>query len=106
MGILELIAAGGQSNNKSTSPKARPRDFKGVDRRKGVGRSEFSCGLNFKTALAVGPIEDWLKDNFPDEYRISLQGVSDDLKTKKIRIAFAMPFQRDAFKEFLQGHRR
>lgn len=104
MGILELIAAGRFNKNQSTSPSKRTTEFKGVDRRNGVERSEFTCGLTFKTALAVGPIEDWLNDHFAGDYRLNLQGMSDDLRTKQIRIAFAMPFQRDAFKEFLRSH--
>lgn len=104
MDILQLLTAGGQNKNRSTSPSKRTKDFRGVDRRKN-GRGEFTCGLTFKTALAVGPIEDWLKDRFAGEYQLNLQDMSDDLRIKQIRIAFAMPFQRDAFKEFLQSQR-
>lgn len=104
MGIFEIIAASSQNKPKSTSPSSRAKEFKGVDRRKGGARSAFSCGLTFKTALAVAPIENWLKDQFEGEYRLDFQGMSDDLTVKQIRVAFSMPFQRDAFKEFLRGH--
>ncbi len=105
MGILKILAASGQSKNRAASPSTRTEEFKGVDRRKNSSRGAFSCGLTFQTELPIGPIEDWLKDNFEGEYRLNFQDMSDDLTIKQIRVAFVMPFQRDAFKEFLRGHR-
>lgn len=101
MGILDIIAGGSQSKK----PAAQRTDFKGVDRRKNGVRNTFSCGLTFKTSFAIDPIEDWLKEHFEGEYRLNFQDMSNDLSVKQIRVAFAMPFQRDAFKEFLRNHR-
>ena len=96
MGILEIIA-GGSQNKK---PAAERTDFKGVDRRKNGVHTAFSCGLAFKTSLAIGPIEDWFKEHFEDEYYLNFQDMSNDLTVKQIRVAFAIPSQHDAFKEF------
>ena len=101
MGIFEIIA-GGSQNKKPTTERT---DFKGVDCRKNGVRTTFSCGLTFKTSFAIGPIEDWLKEHFEDEYRLNFQDMSNDLTVKQIRVAFAIPSQRDAFKEFLRNHR-
>ena len=89
MGILEIIA-GGSQNKK---PAAERTDFKGVDRRKNGVRTTFACGLTFKTSFAIGPIEDWLKEHFEDEYRLNFQDISNDLSVKQIRVAFAMPLK-------------
>ena len=96
MGILEIIA-GGSQNKK---PAAERTDFKGVDRRKNGVHTTFTCGPTFKTSFAIGPIEDWLKKHFEEEYRLNFQDISNDLTVKQIRVAFAIPSQHDAFKEF------
>lgn len=77
----------------------------GPDRRAGADRRGLTYGLKFKTGRAVGPIEDWLEDNFPGEYRLTIEGMSDDLHTKEIRVVFADDDQRVTFKAFLTTSR-
>lgn len=78
--------------------------FDGPDRRQGADRRGLKYGLKFKTSSAVGPIEDWLNDNFPGESHLAISGMSDDFAVKEIQVSFASADDRQNFKDFLSDY--
>lgn len=107
---MKFFSLGG--DNKNRTPRGRDRrragstvSYDGPERRSGVDRRGLIYGLKFKTERPVGPIEDWLDDNFPGDYRLSIEGISDDLHTKEVRAVFAHEDQRVTFKAFLVTYR-
>ncbi|MEQ8322267.1 MAG: hypothetical protein RH946_18545 [Rhodospirillales bacterium] len=95
--------------------KSNPRDgdrrktgsdahYSGLDRRAGVDRRGLGFGLKFKTERAIGPIEDWLHEHMPHQHRLTIEGMSDDLTTKEVRVVFAREDQRVIFKAALSHY--
>ena len=78
--------------------------FAGEDRRKATDRRGLLVGLKFKTSKAVGPIEDWLQDQFPGEHHFNIEGMSEDLYIKEVKVVFASVEQREKFKQFLSAY--
>lgn len=78
--------------------------FTGKDRRKSADRRGLTIGLKFKTSKAIGPIEDWLDEQFPENYHFSIEAMSEDLYIKEVKVVFETTEQRDRFKAFLSDY--
>lgn len=78
--------------------------YSGLERRTGVDRRGLGFGLKFKTDRAIGPIEDWLHEHMPQQHRLTIEGLSDDLTTKEVRVVFAQEDQRVLFKAALSHY--
>jgi len=72
--------------------------YTGPERRIGADRRGLSYGLKFKTKRAVAPIEEWLDRYMPGQHRLTIEGMSDDLTTKDVRVVFATEEQRTTFR--------
>lgn len=81
-------------------------DYAGPDRRQGADRRGLGYGLRFQTERAVAPIEDWLERHMPAQHRLTVEGMSDDLRTKEIKVLFASADQREKFKAALGSYVR
>jgi hypothetical protein len=69
-----------------------------------MGKSFHSVIL--KTATAVSAIEDWLDDNCSGEWAVRMEGITEDLSVKTLRILFERPEDKERFKEaFSRGKR-
>ena len=81
-----------------------PQEQKGEERRQETDRRGLLVGLKFKTSKPVGPIEDWLNDQFPDAHHFMIESMSDDLYVKEIKVVFATTEQRERFKTYLSAY--
>ena len=104
---MKLFNLGGKSPDDKT-PRSGDRRragsdaaYTGPERRQGPDRRGLAYGLKFKTKRAVGPIEEWLERYMPGDHRLTIEGMSDDLTTKEVRVVFATEEQRTTFKAAL-----
>ncbi|MBO6519922.1 MAG: hypothetical protein JJ900_03435 [Rhodospirillales bacterium] len=103
---MKLFNLGGKPKEDQTPREDERRkdesdaSYKGPERRSSERRG-LGCGLKFRTERAVGPIEEWLHDNMPDDHYMSIEDISEDFYTKDIRVVFANAEQRTKFKEAL-----
>lgn len=104
---MKLFNLGGKPSGDKTPRKGDRRkagsdaNYTGPERRRGVDRRGLGFGLRFKTERAVGPIEEWLDEHMPDQHRITIEGISEDLSVKDVRVVFASAEQRETFKAAL-----
>lgn len=109
MKLFELLFASTGRRRQDDRRKRRDPNYKGPERRKGPDRRGLSFGLTFETFRALGPVEDWLEGMMAGRYRLSIEGISDDLDSKQVRVMFAHEADREAFKayiaDYIDGHR-
>ncbi len=104
---MKLFNLGGKPSSDKT-PRSGDRrkagsgaHYTGPERRQGADRRGLGYGLKFKTERAVGPIEEWLDRYMADQHRLTIEGMSDDLTIKDVRVVFATEEQRATFKAAL-----
>jgi len=79
--------------------------YDGPERRSGADRRGLTYGLKFRTQGSLAALEEWLDARFPGDYRLTIEGMSDDLRTKEVRAVFAREDQRAALKFYLAGNK-
>lgn len=104
MNLFELLFSSPGNRRREDRRKQRSPNYSGPERRKTPDRRGLSYGISFETFRALGPVEDWLEDMMAGRYRMSVDGISDDLDSKQIRVMFAHEADREAFKAYISDY--
>lgn len=104
MNLFELLFSTPAERRRADRRKRRDPNFAGPDRRKGPDRRGLPFGISFETFRALGPVEDWLESMMAGRYRMSIEGISDDLDIKNVKVVFAHEADREAFKAYIADY--
>ena len=98
MNLFELLFSTPAERRRADRRKRRDPNFAGPDRRKGPDRRGLPFGISFETSRALAPVEDWL------ECMMAIEGISDDLDIKSVKVVFAHEADREAFKAYIADY--
>ncbi|MDA8637418.1 hypothetical protein N9L49_02240 [Rhodospirillales bacterium] len=104
MNLFELLFSSPGTRRREDRRKQRNANYSGVERRKQPDRRGLPYGISFETFRALAPLEDWLEDMMAGRYRLSIEGISDDLDSKHVRVMFAHEADREAFKAYVADY--
>lgn len=104
MNLFELLFSSAGTRRREDRRKRRDLKYTGPERRKLPDRRGLSFGISFETFRALGPVEDWLEGMMAGRYRLSIDGISDDLDSKQVRVMFAHEADREAFKAYIADY--
>lgn len=104
MNLFELLFSTPAERRRADRRKRRDPNFAGPDRRKGPDRRGLPFGISFETSRALAPVEDWLECMMAGRYRMSIEGISDDLDIKSVKVVFAHEADREAFKAYIADY--
>lgn len=104
MNLFELLFSSPGTRRRDDRRKRRDANYAGVERRNGPDRRGLPYGISFETVRALGPLEDWLEDMMAGRYRLSIEGISEDLDSKNVRVMFAHEADREAFKAYVADY--
>ena len=102
MGLFGLGKKNGA--DKRVGERRQGGEHDGPERRSGTDQRGLAYGLKFKTVHPLAPLEDWLENTFPGEYRLIIEEISEDLAVKTVRAVFATDAQRVTFKAELSDY--
>lgn len=104
MNLFELLFSTPGQRRRADRRKQRDPNHTAGERRKGPDRRGLPFGISFETFRALAPVEDWLEDMMAGRYRLSIDGISDDLDSKHVRVMFAHEADREAFKAYIADY--
>jgi len=104
MNFFELLFSSPGTRRREDRRKQRDINYKGIDRRKGPDRRGLPYGISFETFRALAPLEEWLEEMMAGRYRMSIDGISDDLDSKSVSVMFAHEADREAFKAYVADY--
>ena len=67
------------------------------ERRRNSDRRGMRHGVLYTTTRAISFLEDWLDANCEDAWNVSLEGISEDLERKSVRLFFMSEKDKQAF---------
>lgn len=104
MNLFELLFSSPDNRRREDRRKCRDPNYNGPERRKSRDRRGLSFGIKFETFRTIGPIEDWLEGMMAGRYLVSIEGISDDLDSKHVRVMFAEEADREAFRAYIADY--
>lgn len=104
MNFFELLFSTPEERRRADRRKRQDKNYAGPERRKGPDRRGLPFGISFETFRALGPVEEWLETMMAGRYRMSIEGISDDLDIKKVKVVFAHEADREAFKAYIADY--
>ena len=67
------------------------------ERRRNADRRGMRHGVLYTTTRAISFLEDWLEENCREAWNVSLEGISEDLERKSVRVFFMSEQDKQAF---------
>lgn len=104
MNLFELLFVAPANRRREDRRKRPDPNYRGPERRKTRDRRGLTFGISFETHRAVNPVEEWLDGMMAGRYLLSIEGISDDLDTKYVKVMFAEEADREAFRAYISDY--